>query len=85
MNQFGLIDHNGHCWTPNQEKGRGGETPRRLETPGRLETLRRLETPGRLKLFLIKRNESQFESVWLDRSQWSLLDPEPGEGTRRRG
>ena len=46
---------------------------------------RRLETPGRLKLLRIKHNESQFESVWPDRSQWSLLDPEPGEGTRRRG
>ena len=36
--------------------------------------------PGRLKLFRIKHNESQFESVWPDRSQWSLLDPR----TRRR-
>ena len=85
MNQFGLIDHSGHCWAPNQEKGRGGETPRRLETPGRLETPRRIETPGRLTFFGIKHNASQFESVWPDRSQWSLLDPEPGEGTRRRG
>ena len=25
LNQFGLIDHSGHCWTRNQEKGRGGE------------------------------------------------------------
>ena len=25
MNQFGQIDHSGHCWTPNQEKGQGGE------------------------------------------------------------
>ena len=57
----------------NQEKGRGGETPRRLETP------------ARLIFFGIKHNASQFESVWPDRSQWSLLDPEPGEGTRRRG
>ena len=47
---------------------------------GRLETRRRLETPGRLIFFGIKHNASQFESVWPDRSQWSLLDPEPGEG-----
>ena len=25
LNQFGQIDHSGHCWNPNQEKGRGGE------------------------------------------------------------
>ena len=25
LNQCGQINHNGHCWTPNQEKGRGGE------------------------------------------------------------
>ena len=31
-------------------------------------------------MFWIKRNESQFESVWLDRSQWWLLNPEPGKG-----
>ena len=73
LNQFGQIDYSGHCWIPNQEKGRGGETPRRLETP------------GRLIFFGIKHNASQFESVWPDRLQWSLLDPEPGEGTRRRG
>ena len=36
--------------------------PRRLETP------RRLEMPGRLALFRIKHNESQFESIWPDRS-----------------
>ena len=31
LNQFGLIDHSGHCWTPNQEKGRGGEdNPRQI-------------------------------------------------------
>ena len=25
LSQLGQIDHSGHCWTPNQEKGRGGE------------------------------------------------------------
>ena len=25
LNEFGQIDHSGHCRTPNQEKGRGGE------------------------------------------------------------
>ena len=25
LNQFGQINHSGHCWTPSQEKGRGGE------------------------------------------------------------
>ena len=60
MNQFGLIDHSGHCWTPNQEKGRGGETPRRLETPGRLEMPRRLETPGRLNSSVTRVSLNQF-------------------------